>query len=231
MSYGSSEASSPRWLPQQQQQLPPGGPLYMSDLERALTTPWELQELRCDDQLYHVDPASRLVYEYVAADEWPGAHLLGRAVQAEGGWRVELIAGTGASTFFMDLDAELRSNLMPFSELFRRADASGDGVLQADELAALVRRFAPRMTRSEIRFMIATVDDDVDGRVSYSEFVAALKDRAEDERSGGRRMQGALQDACDYLRSRRQDVEAELRAAGYRGDTELVDAYVYCRHA
>eukprot|EP00930_Biecheleria_cincta_P095725 TRINITY_DN87661_c0_g1_i1.p1 TRINITY_DN87661_c0_g1~~TRINITY_DN87661_c0_g1_i1.p1 ORF type:complete len:305 (+),score=67.46 TRINITY_DN87661_c0_g1_i1:51-965(+) len=53
---------------------------------------------------------------------------------------------------------------------FQKTDTSGDGKLDENELAALLRKGNPRMTAGEITMLFRKADTNRDGRLSFEEF-------------------------------------------------------------
>lgn len=52
----------------------------------------------------------------------------------------------------------------------------GDGLLSHAELGGLVRRFLPNVSEGALRYFEVMIDTNGDGKVSYKEFVRALKE-------------------------------------------------------
>lgn len=77
--------------------------------------------------------------------------------------RAHLDRGTAAAHAPDARESELR-------EAFRVFDKNGDGSISPDELAAVFLSLGEQLTRDEVAAMVASVDVDRDGRISYDEF-------------------------------------------------------------
>jgi Ca2+-binding EF-hand superfamily protein len=107
------------------------------------------------------------------------------------------------------------------SEAFRAFDERGAGFFGMDELAAAMARHGAPLGLDELRALLATLDYNRDGRVSYSDFIQSLLPQtapASDEacaraRASHRRQlsTGATAELCAYLRTLAES-EVQLRA-------------------
>ena len=55
-----------------------------------------------------------------------------------------------------------------FRQVFNAFDESGDGFITEDELFQAMERFGEKMTRSELREIMAEADSNNDGQIDYS---------------------------------------------------------------
>lgn len=62
-------------------------------------------------------------------------------------------------------------------EIFKTYDRDGNGVIDREEFAALVRAIDPDFTDEEIATGLDTVDENGDGNIQWSEFYAWWIDR------------------------------------------------------
>ena len=93
--------------------------------------------------------------------------------------------------FAQTADAEERKRL---AELFVQADANGDGVLQKNELATLLRQLGVHPSKNEFEQIFALLDADGDGRISLPELLSGMQylRRAPTPRGGDGRMAAYL---------------------------------------
>lgn len=85
-------------------------------------------------------------------------------------------ARLGETTLEAILRAKLLTRFRSLGAAFLAMDRSGTATLSADDFARGVQLYAPGLaaTHAEIEAMVGKYDADADGRVTYSEFAAAL---------------------------------------------------------
>merc|ERR1719163_620227 len=73
------------------------------------------------------------------------------------------------------MDLSLDERLVDeFQTAFNVFDESGDGSLQADELATILASMGKENTREEIYAMIDEVDEDESGQIEFDEFLRLM---------------------------------------------------------
>mmetsp|Transcript_10583 Transcript_10583/g.39423 ORF Transcript_10583/g.39423 Transcript_10583/m.39423 type:complete len:749 (-) Transcript_10583:118-2364(-) len=78
------------------------------------------------------------------------------------------------NTESLDMSSPFMKNL---KKMFDKIDSSGDGYIQATELAQIMRAFGKtNLTEKELKQMIATVDLDNDSQLDFYEFVYMVRD-------------------------------------------------------
>ena len=64
---------------------------------------------------------------------------------------------------------------------FNYFDLDENGLISKDELAQILRKENPDITDEIIEFMMAEVDTDHDGTISFEEFINAMKIKFEED--------------------------------------------------
>lgn len=144
-----------------------------------MRTVWTLKAMKVDGERVLVDPNTRCVYEYTenASRGWP--RLIGKLAPDDDGALLPLpgaTGGGGTSDLFGALDEFLKKNRRRLREVFDQVDADGSGCLSAAELADLVVALLPDATEAQLRYFQVMLDYDGDGRITYEEFVQAIRD-------------------------------------------------------
>lgn len=73
------------------------------------------------------------------------------------------------------LFAEKHDDLEKVSKLFRECDLNGDGTLSKHELSILFKKIGVFLTTQELTPVYHVFDRNLDGRISFSEFVQTLR--------------------------------------------------------
>ena len=147
--------------------------------------------------------AARMIYAMIDASN--------QASRIQG---IDLLARTSTAELLHGLDESTVLEII--SEAFTRADADGNGYLDKTEMLEVISSFASSdlaLTEQEITALVSAVDEDEDGKVTYSELadfmLDILKHLSKEE----------------YIRSRAfgaevEAMEAEMEAAGEEEEEE-----------
>ncbi|PNH07904.1 hypothetical protein TSOC_005602 [Tetrabaena socialis] len=132
------------------------------------------------DQALLLDERTQRVYSSPDGCSYP--QLVGKLVNG----RVTPASGLRPNELWARLDAYLRTNKVKLQQLFDDYDADGSGALGPPELASLIRKMLPDVSRAELHYFLAIMDADGNGAVTYEEFQAAARDslRATQQLSG-----------------------------------------------
>ncbi|KAJ2691638.1 hypothetical protein H4R19_006323, partial [Coemansia spiralis] len=72
------------------------------------------------------------------------------------------------------VDASNEQNIKELRDAFALFDKDSNGVITTDELGMLMRSLSHNPTEAEIRDMISEVDENGDGKIDFSEFIAMM---------------------------------------------------------
>lgn len=105
---------------------------------------------------------------------------------------------------------------------FKAFDTNGDGMLDVDELAVLLKKGKPDMTHREIKTLFAQVDKNGDGRIEFEEFVDYIYSAG----APAKKQQDAAEAAgCDWEEIK----DAFYAFAGRNGEMESLEFARMCR--
>eukprot|EP00035_Acanthoeca_spectabilis_P003834 m.95919 g.95919 ORF g.95919 m.95919 type:complete len:189 (+) comp12344_c1_seq1:3949-4515(+) len=68
-----------------------------------------------------------------------------------------------------------RKQIKEYQTMFKKYDTSGDGFIDLMELKLMMEKLGHAQTHAGLKEMIATVDDDGDGQMSFREFLMIFK--------------------------------------------------------
>mmetsp|Transcript_1908 Transcript_1908/g.2677 ORF Transcript_1908/g.2677 Transcript_1908/m.2677 type:complete len:160 (-) Transcript_1908:708-1187(-) len=70
-----------------------------------------------------------------------------------------------------------REQLAEFREMFNLADKDKNGSISKEQLGDLLRTIGINASEEEISMMVGEIDDDINGRIGFDEFAAAMSKR------------------------------------------------------
>eukprot|EP00873_Tetraselmis_striata_P020073 jgi/Tetstr1/440337/TSEL_028673.t1 len=183
---------------------------------------WELHELEYEGHVYLVDPRSKIVYSRPSdPNQWPkplGKLTKGDTVEFRHESRVSL-------DFYNQLDAYLKGERKKLKEVFAQFDSDNSGGLDRRELEALAKQLAPGVSKMDVKYLVAMLDADGDGQVTYQELMDSVVEivhagtAAKDDHSPEALQ--VMQRIRDVLVSRGREVEDLFHDADVNGDGVL----------
>jgi len=182
---------------------------------------WDLQQIFLGDRAYLLDRATGMV---LSAGKWPVPVGWWRDDQITMGW-------TPVQHQFYDrLEAHLGASGASLRQFFDGVDADGSGAIDVSELRALVRRIMPEAADASVpEALMLMLDRDGDGRATFDELVAGLREMAatrRDAASGAGVAEDALAKIKEFVdgdREKARQIFAELDASG-DGEVTLTEA-------
>eukprot|EP00746_Dinoflagellata_sp_MGD_P163970 gnl/MRDRNA2_/MRDRNA2_92330_c0_seq1.p2 gnl/MRDRNA2_/MRDRNA2_92330_c0~~gnl/MRDRNA2_/MRDRNA2_92330_c0_seq1.p2 ORF type:complete len:214 (+),score=45.47 gnl/MRDRNA2_/MRDRNA2_92330_c0_seq1:89-730(+) len=80
---------------------------------------------------------------------------------------------------------DLQAHVMELISAFKTYDVDGDGFISADELKDVMTALGEKVSKEEVERMIAEVDFDKDGKVSFEEFVKMIGAKEKEDEGRG----------------------------------------------
>uniref|UniRef100_A0A061R9T6 Protein fantom n=1 Tax=Tetraselmis sp. GSL018 TaxID=582737 RepID=A0A061R9T6_9CHLO len=171
---------------------------------------WELHDLEYDGHVYLLDPKTKIVYSRPSSPRnWP--QPLGRMTKAEP-IQVEFRHQTTTGRdFFVQLDGYLKGERTRLREVFDKFDADGSNALERSEVRSMAEQLVPGIGAGDLRYLIAMLDANGDGAVTYEELMDAVADvvhAGQAAKDGfAQEMMQVLSRVREELTSRGQEVE------------------------
>mmetsp|Transcript_33299 Transcript_33299/g.94346 ORF Transcript_33299/g.94346 Transcript_33299/m.94346 type:complete len:1641 (+) Transcript_33299:88-5010(+) len=177
---------------------------------------WELHEIEYEGQVYLLDPKTKSVFSRPSqSTQWP--HPVGRMVSTdpmEIEFRHQRQIG---EDFYTQLDAYLKGERKKLKEVFNMFDADQSGALERSEMNTLVKQLVPSATATDMRYVVAMLDADSDGAVTWDELMDSITDvvHAGQALKDAQSLEGmqVLERLRDLISTRGQEVEDLFRHA------------------